>query len=86
MNPDARDALPERWLQELCSKLSRAQSVEAVQAILNGLNASSLSNDQVESVSRQLLEAIEHKHLLELVLACKSSLHASPTMFRLICP
>jgi hypothetical protein len=86
MNPDARNALPERWLPELCSKLSRARSVEAVQAILNGLNASSLSNDQVESVLRQSLEATEHKHLLELVLACKSLLFPSPTTFRLICP
>jgi hypothetical protein len=37
-------------------------------------------------VLRQLLDATEHKHLLELVLACKSSLFSSPAMFRLICP
>ncbi|RXW22210.1 hypothetical protein EST38_g3633 [Candolleomyces aberdarensis] len=69
MKPEVRNALPEHWLSELSSKLSRAPSVEAVQAILDELGATSLSNGQVESVLRQLLDATEHKPLLELVLA-----------------
>ncbi|KAJ2926891.1 hypothetical protein H1R20_g10211, partial [Candolleomyces eurysporus] len=68
MKPEARNALPERWLPKLCSQLSRARSVEAVQAILDGLDRS-LSDNQVEGVLRQLLDATEHKQLLELVLA-----------------
>ncbi|KAJ2926880.1 hypothetical protein H1R20_g10209, partial [Candolleomyces eurysporus] len=69
MEPEARNAPPERWLPSLCSQLSGAQSVREVQAILDGLGASSLSNSQVENVLRQLLNATEHKQLLELVLA-----------------
>ncbi|RXW14812.1 hypothetical protein EST38_g11038 [Candolleomyces aberdarensis] len=68
MKPEARNALPERWLPKLCSQLSRAQSVEVVQAILDRLDGS-LSDNQVESVLRQLLDSTEHKQLLELVLA-----------------
>jgi hypothetical protein len=81
MNPDATNALPEPWLLKLCSKLSSAQSVEDVQTILDGLSASRLSDNQVEGVLRQLLDATEHKNLLELVLACKPSLSSLVTMF-----
>ena len=80
MGPNARIAL-----SELCSKLSRAQSVETVQAILDGLNGSVLSDDHVESLARKLLAVTEHKHLLELVLACKCSSFASPIL-QLTCP
>ena len=73
MKRDARNALPERWLSKLCSELSGAQSVEEVQAILDGLDASWLSDNQIESVLRQLLDA-DHRQLLELVLACKLQL------------
>ncbi|RXW14070.1 hypothetical protein EST38_g11783 [Candolleomyces aberdarensis] len=69
MKPDARNALPERWLSKLCSKLSSAQSVEDVQSILDRLDISLLSDSQVETVLRQLLDTAEHKQLLELVLA-----------------
>ncbi|KAJ2926889.1 hypothetical protein H1R20_g10213, partial [Candolleomyces eurysporus] len=76
MKPEeARNALPELWLQKLCSKLSGAQSIEDVQAVLDGLGASWLSDNQVESALRQLLDATEHKQLLELVLAYGSWSH-----------
>ncbi|RXW14819.1 hypothetical protein EST38_g11042 [Candolleomyces aberdarensis] len=69
MKPEeARNALPELWLQKLCSNLSGAQSIEDVQAVLDGLGASWLSDNQVESALRQLLDATEHKQLIELVL------------------
>ncbi|KAJ2926878.1 hypothetical protein H1R20_g10207, partial [Candolleomyces eurysporus] len=69
MKPEARNALPELWLPKLCSELAGAQSVEDVRTVLDGLGASWLSDNQVESVLRQLLEATEHKQLFELVLA-----------------
>ncbi|RXW13065.1 hypothetical protein EST38_g12789 [Candolleomyces aberdarensis] len=68
MELEARNALPEHWLQKLCAQLSRAQSVKMVQAILDGFDGLH-SDNQVESVLRQLLDTTEHKHLLELVLA-----------------
>ena len=79
-----RNALPERWRSKLCSKLTSAQSVEEVQAILDTLDVSLLSDNQAESVLRQLLDATDHKELLELVLACKSSASSSLMIFRLI--
>ncbi|KAJ2931128.1 hypothetical protein H1R20_g5904, partial [Candolleomyces eurysporus] len=66
MKPDARNAPQERWLSKLCSELSGAQSVEDVQAILDELDVSLLSDSQVETVLRQLLDAAKHKQLLEL--------------------
>jgi hypothetical protein len=72
MRSNARTVPPERWLSKLCSKLSSAQSVDDVQAIVDRLDVSLLSENQVESVLRQLLSATDHNQLLELVLACKS--------------
>ena len=70
MKPDTWNVLPERWLSQLRSQLSSAQSADDVQAIVDRLDVSLLSDSQVESVLRQLLDATDHKHLLELVLAC----------------
>lgn len=84
MEPVAKNAPPKRWLSTLCSNLSGNQTVEEVQAILDGLDASLLADNQVESVLRQLHSATNHKRLLELVLACKS-LSSSLTMFPVNC-